>query len=120
MKVVVSSKGGTLDSEVDPRFGRARRFLLVDTETGDVRVVDNTQDLEALQGAGIQAAQTVAALEPDCVLTGHCGPKAFAVLSAAGVRVVVGAEGTVRDAIEQLERGHLKPAGGADVEGHWV
>ncbi|MCK4547185.1 MAG: NifB/NifX family molybdenum-iron cluster-binding protein [Candidatus Eisenbacteria sp.] len=120
MKVVVTSAGQTMDSEVDSRFGRAAYFLLVDTETDELDAVDNSQDLEAAQGAGIQAAQKVAGLEPEYLIGGHCGPKAFAVLSAAGIKVVVGAHGTVREAVQQLQQGELREVGEADVEGHWV
>jgi predicted Fe-Mo cluster-binding NifX family protein len=120
MKVVVTSTGTTLDDPVDTRFGRASHFLFVDTESEEVRPVDNSQNLNAMQGAGVQAAQTVADLAPEYVVTGHCGPKAFAVLKAAGVRVVLGVEGTVREALGRLERGELKPSENPDVEGHWV
>ncbi len=120
MKVVVSSSGKTLDDSVDLRFGRAKQFLVVDTDTGEVRVVDNNQNVEAMQGAGIQAAQTVASESPEYVITGHCGPKAFSVLRAAGVGVITGFEGSVREAVEALKQGRLKASDAADVQGHWT
>ena len=120
MKIAVTSKGPTLDDEVDPRFGRAQVFLVVDTETGEFEAVDNKQNLEAAQGAGIQAGRIVAEHGAGVVITGHCGPNAFRTLSAAGVKVVIGADGTVKDAVEKFKSGELKPAEDADVEGHWV
>ncbi len=120
MKVVVSSSGETLEDPVDLRFGRAKYFLSVDTDTGDVQVVNNTQNVEAMQGAGIQAAQTVASQSPEYLITGHCGPKAFSVLRAAGIQIVVGFEGSVGEAVEALKQGRLKPTEGADVQGHWM
>jgi predicted Fe-Mo cluster-binding NifX family protein len=120
MKVAVSAVGKTLDSAVDPRFGRAAGFVLVDTETGEHEAIDNAQNLHAMQGAGIQAAQTVSSHKADYVITGHCGPKAFRTLEAAGVKVVIGAEGTVAEAVEKLKSGELMPTQGADVEGHWA
>ena len=120
MKAAVTSRGRTLGDEVDPRFGRAQVFLVVDTETGEFEAVDNKQNLEAAQGAGIQAARLVAERGADVVITGHCGPKAFRTLSAAGIKVVGGAEGTVAEELEKFKAGDLKPAGDADVEGHWT
>ncbi len=120
MRVAVSSKGKSLDDPVDLRFGRAPYFLLVETDAEDVQVVDNAQNVEAMQGAGIQAAQNVASLSPDYLITGHCGPKAFSVLRAAGIAVVVGFEGSVREAIDALREGRLKASESADVEGHWM
>ena len=120
MKIVITSRGETLDAPVDPQFGRAPRLLLHDTETGAVRVVENTQNMNAPQGAGIQTAQTVARLGAGCVITGHCGPKAFRALAAAGVAVVTGASGPAREAVEAYRAGRLKPAASADVEGHWA
>ncbi|MDY0163988.1 NifB/NifX family molybdenum-iron cluster-binding protein [Desulfobotulus sp.] len=120
MKVLVSSQGRTLDAPLDPRFGRASCFLLVDTETLDYSVVENTQNLHLPQGAGIQAGKTAAAAGAEAVLTGHCGPKAFDVLQAAGITVVVGASGRVIDAVQHYKNGRLKKAASPNVEGHWV
>ncbi len=120
MKAAVTAQGKSMEAEVDPRFGRARHFVVVDTETGDFSVADNRQSFDAAQGAGIQAGSNVAALGVTDVVTGHMGPKAFRTLQAAGIRVHIGATGTVREAIEQLKAGTLQPADGADVEGHWV
>jgi len=120
MKIVVSSVGGSLDSEVDPRFGRARMFLFVDTETGKTESIDNSSGANAPQGAGIQAAETISRLGADCLLTGHCGPKAFRTLEAAGIKVYTGAYGTIAEALEQLESGDLHLSSGPDVGGHWA
>ncbi len=118
MKVAVTSRGPTLGDEIDPRFGRAQVFLVVDTDTGEFEVVDNKQNLEAAQGAGIQAGRIVADHGAEVLITGHCGPNAFRTLSAAGIKVVLAAEGTVGEAVEKFKKGELKPAGDADVEGH--
>jgi len=120
MKVVVTAQDSTLDSPVDPRFGRARYFLLVDTDTGQFTPHDNVQNLNAAQGAGIQAAQTVVRLGAEAVLTGNVGPKAYATLQAGQVAIYPGAAGTVRQALEELRSGRLQPAAKANVEGHWV
>jgi predicted Fe-Mo cluster-binding NifX family protein len=105
---------------VDPRFGRARFFAVVDTETGAFSAADNVQNLNAAQGAGIQAGQNVVELGAGAVITGHVGPKAFATLQAGGVKVYTGADGTVAEAIEQFKAGQLNESSGADVQGHWV
>jgi predicted Fe-Mo cluster-binding NifX family protein len=120
MKVVVTAQGAAWDAPVDPRFGRARTFVLVDTESRDLVEVPNTQALDAAQGAGVQAAALVCRSGAQAVITGHCGPKAFAALSAGGVNVYTGAEGTVANAVESLRTGALREAGSADVAGHWV
>ena len=119
MKLAVTSQAGGLDSPVDPRFGRAKYFVLVDTDTGVFSAHDNAQNLNAPQGAGIQAAQTVAQLGAEAVLTGHVGPKAFTTLQAANIAVYTGVSGTITEAIEQFKSGRLTPAARADVEGHW-
>jgi predicted Fe-Mo cluster-binding NifX family protein len=120
MKVAISSVGNTLDSAVDPRFGRAAQFVLVDTDTGEHETISNAQSSGAAQGAGIQAAQTVSSHGAEYLITGHCGPKAFRALKAAGVKVIIGVEGTVAEAVEMLKNGEVQPTDGADVEGHWA
>jgi predicted Fe-Mo cluster-binding NifX family protein len=120
MRLAVTSQGSELTSAVDPRFGRAKYFLVVNTETDEVSAVDNSANLNAAQGAGIQAGKKVVALGVEGVITGHVGPKAFAALQAGGVKVYTGAFGTVAEAIQQFRAGKLKMVESADVEGHWV
>ncbi|NLX20474.1 MAG: dinitrogenase iron-molybdenum cofactor biosynthesis protein [Phycisphaerae bacterium] len=120
MRIVVTSQGEGLDSPADPRFGRARYLVLVDTETGECSSVDNEINLNAPQGAGIQTGKRVVELKAQAVITGHTGPKAFSVLDAGGVAIYTGASGTVRQALEQFKGGTLQKAQSADVEGHWV
>ncbi len=120
MKIIVTSQGADMESEIDQRFARARCLIEVDLETGAHEVVDNTQNLEAMQGAGVQAAQNVVARGVEAVLTGHCGPKAFRVLQAAGVKVCVGLDGKVSAAVAGYKAGDIQPTAAADVEGHWV
>lgn len=120
MKVIVTSQGRELNSLVDLRFGRAKYFVVVDTETGDFSVADNSQNLNAAQGAGIQAGRNVVDLGAEAVITGHVGPKAFTTLQAGSVTIYTGASGTVADAIEQFKAGALKQSSAADVEEHWV
>lgn len=119
MKLAISASGQTLDSELDPRFGRAKYFLLVDSEGGDPEVVENKQNLQLPQGAGIQAAQTVVEKGAQAVLTGNCGPKAFKVLQAARVPVAIGLEGSIRKVVQQFKEGKIQFAPGPNVEGHW-
>lgn len=120
MKIVITSSGRFLESKVDPRFGRAPFFIAVDTDSGAFEVHDNVQNLNAAQGAGIQSAETVSRLGAETVITGHCGPKAFRTLAAAGVKIVTGAEGTVAEAVEAFNAGKLPPVEAPDVEGHWM
>jgi predicted Fe-Mo cluster-binding NifX family protein len=120
MRVAVTASGATPESQVDQRFGRARYLIVVDIETGNSECHDNEVNLNATQGAGIQTAQNVAGLNVDAVLTGHVGPNAFRVLSAAGIKAFTGVQGTVEQAVEAFKAGTLAPVGLADVEGHWV
>jgi len=120
MKLCITAEGGTLESAVDPRFARAAQFIIYDTETDEWQAVDNTQNLQAPSGAGVQAAQNVATLGVGVVLTGHCGPNAFRTLGAAGVQIIVGVEGTVADAVAGYKAGNLNPTEAPDVQGHWM
>ena len=120
MKVAVSAQGTDMGSQVDPRFGRARFFVLVDTETGQSAAHDNAQNVNAVQGAGIQAAQNVVNLGAGAVITGNVGPKAFGALQAGEVKVYIGATGSVAQAVEKFQAGELECVSKANVEGHWA
>lgn len=120
MKIAITSTGKELDSEVDLRFGRAQGFIIYDVVTHEYNFVNNVQNLEAAQGAGIQAAQNVVNQDVEVLITGHCGPKAFKVLSAADIKIYVGAEGTIGEVIDKFTNNKLEQAASPDVEGHWV
>jgi predicted Fe-Mo cluster-binding NifX family protein len=118
-KVAVSASGPELDAGVDPRFGRAPYFLIVRPDTLEFEVLTNQANLRAAHGAGIQAAALVAKWGPAAVITGNCGPKAYQTLQAAGIPVILGISGTVRDAVQQYSRGKLAPATAPNTMGHW-
>jgi len=119
MKLAVTSSGPELSSPVDQRFGRARYLVVVDLPSGSAKAVDNTLARDAAEGAGIQAAQNVIDNQAEVLLTGHCGPKAFRALHAAGVDVYGVSGGTVAEAIDRFEEGGLSKLAGADVNSHW-
>jgi predicted Fe-Mo cluster-binding NifX family protein len=119
LKIAVTATGETLDSPVDPRFGRASCFILYDQDSKTFEVVDNTPNLNALQGAGIQAAEKILKMGAKALISGHCGPKAFRVLAAAGIAVYNTGAGTVAEALAELKAGKLTQAASADVAGHW-
>jgi predicted Fe-Mo cluster-binding NifX family protein len=119
MKLAITSEGEGLQAPVDPRFGRAKFFVVIDTETRAAMAIPNAVNLNAAQGAGIQAGKTVVESGVEALITGHVGPKAFTTLQAGNVKVYTGAAGSVADAVEQFKAGKLKAAQAADVEGHW-
>lgn len=120
MKIVFTTSGDNLEAPLDSRFGRAPKFLVYDLESDTFEVIDNRQNLNAAQGAGIQSAETVARTGANGLVTGHCGPKAFRVLTAAGIKIYTTEASTVAEALGQYRSGRLTEAGSADVDGHWV
>ena len=117
MKLVVTSTGANLDSPIDPRFGRAQHLLLVETDGMTFEAIDNPS-VQASGGAGVQTAQIVATMGASAVLTGNVGPNAYYALSAAGLKVHVGAAGTVRQSIEAYLRGELQETTEPSVGSH--
>jgi len=114
-RVCVSAAGSSIDSQIDPRFGRCACFIVADTDTMDCQYLPNAA-YESPHGAGIQAAQVVANQNVQAVITGMVGPNAHRVLSAAGIEIITGVSGTVRDAIQRYKTGQLRggqgPSGG--------
>jgi predicted Fe-Mo cluster-binding NifX family protein len=117
MKITITARDNHLDADVDPRFGRCRYFLFIDTETMNVEAYTNNQQ-SAMGGAGIQAAQYVANKDVDVVITGSVGPNAFQTLHAAGLKIYTGAQGKVKDVLEQFRNGKLHESTQATVGAH--
>ena len=107
MKICITSEGKTLDSRVDPRFGRCQYFIIVETDTLEFEAIQNP-NIEAMGGAGIQSAQLVASKKVKAVLTGNVGPNAFQTLSTAGIDIYTGVSGSIKEAIEAYKSGKLK------------
>ena len=109
MKVAISATGDGWDAGVDPRFGRARGFFIIDTDTTQTVYLDNLDNVDAAHGAGTGAAQAVADAGVQVVLAPRVGPKAAAVLDAAGIKVLHGVEHvSIREAYERYQEGTLK------------
>ena len=117
MKVAISSSGPDLNSQVDPRFGRAPYILIVDSDTMEYEALENPNIVVARR-AGIQTAQIIADKGAQAVLTGNSGPSVFNVLSATGIEVVMGVRGTVRSAVKRYLKGQLQPAEQSNIQPH--
>ena len=122
MKIAFSVKSHepTLHAAIDPRFGRARYFFIVDSEKGNItKVLDNSQAYNMTHGAGIKCATAMVDEGVDAVASGFVGPKAFSVLQAAGIKVYSGLEGTVKEALAQITAGKISPDNSPSSDGHW-
>ena len=110
MKIAISSSGNTIESRIDPRFGRAACFIIYDDATDEVvQVIDNSESADVPHGAGINAATTIANTGVGALITGQVGPKAQAVLDQAGIKVFPFADGTVRAGIQAFQKGGIAP-----------
>ena len=118
MKIAVSATGPGLDDAADPRFGRCSYFIIADPDTMEYEALENSSQT-ASGGAGIASAQAVAAKGVEVVLTGNCGPNAYQTLEAAGIQVVTGVSGTVREAIEGYKSGRFNAASSPNVGAHF-
>jgi predicted Fe-Mo cluster-binding NifX family protein len=118
LKICVSATTNTLDAQLDPRFGRCPFLVIVDSETMRFETFPNAAS-DAGGGAGIQAAQTIASKGAKVLITGNVGPNAFQALSAAGIKIVTGASGTVKEVVEKYKRGELSETGAPTVRGHF-
>ena len=114
MKICITSEGKTLDSKVDPRFGRCQNFIFFDTESGSFEAQENANS-QFQGGAGIQSGQLMASKGIKAVLTGNVGPNAFQTLNAGGIDIYTGVSGSIKEAIEVYKSGKLKKAESSSV-----
>jgi predicted Fe-Mo cluster-binding NifX family protein len=118
MKIAVSASSASLDADVDPRFGRCQKFIIIDPDTMEFEVVNNGGAM-AGGGAGISTAQIIAGKGIQVVLTGNCGPNAFEVLSTAGIEITTGVSGKVREAVQDYKAGKFQADSRANVPDHF-
>ena len=118
MKIAITATSPALDAEIDPRFGRCQYFVIVDPETMQFETIENSSAM-AGGGAGVSTAQMIAGKGVEAVLTGNCGPNAYEVLSAAGIKVITGVAGKVQVAIHGYKSGTLKASSQPNVTAHF-
>lgn len=118
MKIAITATGQDLDSNVDPRFGRCAFFIIYDTESGDFKAIENASR-NAMGGAGIQAAQSVANEKAEAVITGNVGPNAYRVLSSANIKVYTGLSGNIKAAVDSFKKNELDSTEGPNVRSHF-
>lgn len=119
MKIAISAQDTNLDSLLDERFGRAKFFIIYDDETKEFASIDNHQNLNAMQGAGIKAGKTIIDSDAKVLITGNVGPKAFQVLDSANIEIYSINSVVIKDAIIKYQNKELNKVTGATVEGHW-
>ena len=117
MRIAITSTGKELESNLDPRFGRAAYILIFETDDMSFEVFDN-ENAALGGGAGIQSAQLIAAKGAKALITGHCGPNAMQTLFAAGVQVYLGQVGTVQGLVDKYKNGQLTPTDEANASAH--
>jgi len=118
LKICVSSTGNNLEAQLDPRFGRCLYLIIIDTETMQFEAIPNLA-AGTREGAGIQAAQTIANKGVKVIITGNVGPNAFKALSAADIEIMTDASGTIKDVVEKFKKGKLNKTGSPTVGGHF-
>ena len=116
MKISVSARGESLDSEVDPRFGRTAGFVLFDSESGSAEYLDNSAQQDSAKGTGVKAAQLIAKAGAEALITGQLGPNAAQFLRKSGIKIYACSSGTVREAIQMLQENGLEELADDDIQ----
>lgn len=119
MLIAVSSKGVTLNSQVDERFGRAEYFIIYDTKTNCFETLDNKTNAKSSQGVGIKSVELLSSKNIDLVISGNFGPQAFNALKTAGIKAALWSNGKVSESIDLACEKKIEICSEANVNGHW-
>jgi predicted Fe-Mo cluster-binding NifX family protein len=117
LKIAISSLDESINSSLNPRFGRCEYFVIYDADNEKFMAVENGGRLSS-GGAGIATAKMVADLGVKAVITGFVGPKAFAALKAAGIKMYTAKEGKISDLINLYKENKLSEVNTANTAAH--
>lgn len=120
MKIAITASSPDLDTEVDPRFGRAVYFVIVDEEGGEWEAYPNPA-FDSRGGAGVHAARFIAEKKAGVVVSGSFGPNAYETLTAADIEMLVFPAGevlTVREVLNLYREGRLAEVSSSLSSGH--
>ena len=107
MKIAISSLGTDLQAQVDPRFGRAKYFIILDPETMEYETISN-ESLNTMHGAGIQSGQLMSSTGVSAIITGQVGPNAHQTLTAAGIKIYQANSYSIAEAVDLYKKGELQ------------
>lgn len=107
MKIVVSSTGKSLEDLLDKRFGRCEYFQVYNTETKEVKVINN-EGQNASGGAGIAAANQIVDENVEIVITGNLGPNAFEIISENNIKAYKCESLSISEVLKKYESNELE------------
>jgi predicted Fe-Mo cluster-binding NifX family protein len=106
MKIAITACSPDIAAQFDERFGRCPYFIVFDEESQQWEAKSNPA-LDELGGAGTLAAQFIANIPVEAVISGKFGPKAASVLNAASIRMLESGPGRVDEIIKKHQSGTL-------------
>ncbi len=107
-RIVITSRGPDLDSEVDLRFGRAQYFIVIQLDSGVITVLSNEGNEKSDRGVGVRNFQRVIDAGAEVIITGRVGQKVMGMLSTSGVKIFLVNGGTIREAFEAYKQEHFE------------
>ena len=105
MKIAISSTGRDIEGNIGATFGRAPFFLIMDTTTKEVKVIEN-KVRERSDGIGITVVNIIVGEKIDALITNDIGPSAFEIVERCRIKVYQ-AKGRIKDAIRLFKEGKL-------------
>jgi predicted Fe-Mo cluster-binding NifX family protein len=115
MKICIPTMGNNgLNDFVGEHFGRVPTYTIVDLDTDEVKVVQNTS--EHMGGVGYPPEIMVREGVNVLVCKG-LGRRAISMFDETGIEVYIGASGTVKDVVSAFKQGRLQKAGIGDACG---
>lgn len=103
MLIAITATENSMQADIDPRFGRAAYYMIINTATDEIIAHNNSDGINASNGAGTGAAQTLSEYGVEALYTGRVGPKAAAVLDQAKIPYHENITGTVHQVLEQIK-----------------
>jgi len=119
IKICVCAVSPELNSKVSPAFGRSPYFLIIDSETGEFKAIENSV-LETGRGVGVGASQIIVSHKVKAVVCSNFGPNAFSVLKMSGIKIYPATPDlTVKEILEKYKNGELKEIKIPTAPGHF-
>ncbi|MFA6939720.1 MAG: NifB/NifX family molybdenum-iron cluster-binding protein [Clostridiaceae bacterium] len=117
MKIAISASGKSNESLLDIRFGRCEYFQIHDTQSGEVKILEN-KGQNASGGAGIASSNQLIDEKVDIIITGNLGPNAFELIEKAEIKPYKCGSLAIRDVLQKYNNGELEEIKISGPSGH--